>query len=272
MNSASQIQPGAADAGLERVASISVIFPALNEEGNIRRTVEQACGTLSTLAEKWEIIIVNDGSRDATQRICDELAEANPGVTRIHHPNNRGYGAALKSGIAAAQHGLIFFSDSDGQFDIAELRSLVIWSKNFEIVAGYRARRNDPPHRLFNAWGWRLLVRLALGIKVRDIDCSFKLFRREVFNHVQISSVGSMVNTQILAQAMRLGMRIHEVPVTHFPRRYGKPTGAELGVIVKALSELVRMWWKLRNISPDQTGLYSDKTGEDKAGVDASVR
>ena len=241
-----------------RVSSLSVIYPAYNEEANVRRTVEKACRALATLADTWEIIVVNDGSQDSTRQICDELAATIPGVRAIHHPANRGYGAALKSGIVVAHYGLIFFSDSDGQFEIDELRDLIGWSGTYDIVAGYRARRNDPPHRLLNAWGWKMLVRLVLGIKIRDIDCAFKLFRRDVFRRVQIRSVGAMVNTEILAQASRFGMKIREVPVSHFPRFHGKSTGANWRVIVKAFRELFRMRRTLQNVSHEQTGLFAD--------------
>ncbi len=241
------------------IPSISVVYPAFNEEANIRHTVEAACRALSTLADRWEVIVVNDGSRDDTKQICDELASANPNVRAIHHSGNQGYGAALKSGITVARHGWIFFSDSDGQFDIRELRDLVRWAGNYDIVAGYRARRSDPPHRLLNAWGWKMLVRLVLGIKIRDIDCAFKLFRRDVFHRVQIRSVGAMVNTEILAQASRFGMKIREVPVSHFPRCHGKSTGADLGVIAKAFRELFRMRRTLQNVSDEQSGLFSEE-------------
>jgi len=149
------------------------------------------------------------------------------------------------------------FSDSDGQFDFRDLQQLISWSEDYDIVAGYRAKRQDPLSRSINALGLNVLVRLVLGIKVRDIDCAFKLFRREVFDHVQIRCVGAMVNTEILAQATRLGMHIHQVKVNHFPRRYGKPSGANPHVIVKALRELCRLWRKLRHVEPDQAGLYS---------------
>ena len=144
---------------------------------------------------------MNDGSQDATTPICDELAEQYPEVRAIHHVENRGYGAALKSGILAARHDFIFFTDSDGQFDLEELEHLIEWASHYEIVTGYRAKRQDPPHRLINAWGWKMLVRMVLGVKVRDIDCAFKIFQRSVFDRVQIRSVGAMVNTEILAQA-----------------------------------------------------------------------
>ena len=238
-------------------ATMSVIFPAFNEEGNIRRAVDAALEVLPKVAMSWEIIVVDDGSSDATARICDDLKAQYPEIEVIRHEQNRGYGAALKSGIMTAKYDLIFFSDSDGQFDLRELLQLICWSEDYDIVAGYRAKRQDPLHRRINALGWNVLVRLVLGIKIRDIDCAFKLFRRAVFDQVQIRSVGAMVNTEILAQAARLGMRIHQVKVNHFPRRHGKQSGANLHVIIKAFRELCRLWRQLRRVAPDQTGLYS---------------
>ena len=241
----------------QKVRNISVIFPALNEEGNIRCTVETILKVLPKVATRWEVIIVDDGSSDATALICDELKAQHPEVEVIRHEQNRGYGAALRSGIMSAKYDLIFFSDSDGQFDLRELQQLICWSEDYDIVAGYRAKRHDPFHRRINALGWNVLVRLVLGIKIRDIDCAFKLFRRTVFDQVQIRCVGAMVNTEILAQATRLGMRIHEVKVNHFPRRYGKQSGANVHVIIKAFRELGRVWRKLRRVAPNQAGLYS---------------
>ena len=216
-----------------KVKSLSVVFPAFNESANIQHTVESTRRVLSAVAEEWEIVVVNDGSRDQTGLICDDLANQYPEVRVVHHITNKGYGAALKSGILAARSGLVFFSDSDGQFDLAELPNLLAWTEHYDIVAGYRAKREDPAHRLLNAWGWNMLVRMLLGIRVRDIDCAFKVFRREVFDRIQIYSVGAMVNTEVLAQATRFGMKIKEVPVTHFPRRFGKSTGANFNVILK---------------------------------------
>ena len=239
------------------MGDLSVIFPAFNEEGNIRRTVETMIRVLPKVATTWEIIVVDDGSSDATALICQELKAQHPEVVVICHGQNRGYGAALKSGIMAANYDLIFFSDSDGQFDFRELEQLICWSEDYDIVAGYRAKRQDPLYRRFNALGWNVLVRVVLGVKVRDIDCAFKLFRRSVFDHVQIRCVGAMVNTEILAQATQLGMRIREVKVSHLPRRHGKPSGANVHVIIKAFRELCRLWRKLRRVAPDQAGLYS---------------
>lgn len=245
-------------------ATLSVVFPAFNEEANIQRTVESARQVLPKLATEWEIIVVDDGSKDATRAISDDLAFRYAEVRAIHHPRNRGYGAALKSGILAARHDLIFFTDSDGQFDLKELEQLIRFSDDYEIVMGYRAKRRDPLHRLVNAWGWNMLVRIVLGLKVRDIDCAFKLFQRSVFDRIQIRSVGAMVNTEILAQATTLGMRMREIEVTHYPRHFGNPSGAKLRVIVKAFRELVRLWRQLRGVSEEQNGLYSQLSGDER--------
>ena len=239
------------------MGDVSVIFPAFNEEGNIRCTVETMIQVLPKVATRWEIIVVDDGSSDATALICKELKSQYPQVDVICHRQNRGYGAALKSGIMAANYDLIFFSDSDGQFDFRDLEQLICWSEDYDIVAGYRAKRHDPLYRRINALGWNVLVRLVLGIKIRDIDCAFKLFRRSVFDHVQIRCVGAMVNTEILAQATQLGMRIRQVKVKHLPRRYGKQSGANIHVVIKAFRELCRLWRKLRRVEPNQAGLYS---------------
>ena len=236
---------------------ISVIFPAFNEEANIRCTIEAVRKVLPKVAARWEIIVVNDGSTDDTALVCDELRARYPELKVIHHQQNRGYGAALKSGIMSANYDLVFFSDSDGQFDFNELQQLICWAEDFDIIAGYRAKREDPFYRRLNALGWNVLVRLVLGIKIRDIDCAFKLFRRSVFDHIQIRCVGAMVNTEIFAQATRLGMRIRQVKVSHFPRRYGKQSGANPHVIAVAFRELCLLWRKLHRVKPDQAGLNS---------------
>lgn len=230
--------------------SISVVFPAHNEEGNITKAVEQAIHCLEHLSPDWEIIAVNDGSLDKTGEIIRNLSRQYPGVRGVHHENNRGYGAALKSGIQTASKELIFFCDSDLQFHLYELLHLLIWIEQYDIVIGYRARRRDRLHRRVNAWGWKLLVRSILGLKVRDIDCAFKLFRRVVFRAIEIDAVGAMVNTDILVQATRMGFKIKEVPVTHFARVEGEQSGASRRVIVKAFKELLILYRKLNNIRP----------------------
>jgi len=227
-------------------SGLSLIFPAYNEELNIQQVVKSALMVAPKVAEKYEIVVVNDGSRDKTGEVIAKLAELYPSVVAIHHPANKGYGSALKSGIKKAQYAFIFFCDSDCQFDLFELPRLLNWIDQYDMVIGYRQSRKDPLHRLINAWGWNMLVRLLLGLKVRDIDCAFKLFRREIFDRIEINSVGAMVNTEILSRAVKLGFTIKEVPVTHYPRFRGRATGARVRVIFKAFRELLRLYNELR--------------------------
>jgi hypothetical protein len=250
--------------------SLSVIFPAFNEEENIRAVVEDACRIISKFAPVFEIIVVNDGSEDRTGEICDDLALEFPDVRVVHHTRNRGYGAALKTGIERARYDVIFFTDSDGQFDLREVAKLLEQTDAYDIVAGYRARRHDPPHRLLFAWGWNILVRRVLGVKTRDIDCAFKAFKRHVFDSIQIHSAGAMVNAEIFAQAYAFGMTVKEVPVSHFPRRHGEPTGDNVAVISKAFRELTGMRRSLRTITPDQLGLFREDSAQRESSTNQS--
>jgi glycosyltransferase involved in cell wall biosynthesis len=243
--------------------SISVIFPAYNEEANIDKAVDQATQCLEYLFQDWEIIVVNDGSQDRTGEMITRLAAQDARVIAVQHPINRGYGAALQSGIRKAQKELIFFCDADLQFHLSEILLPLTWIEQYDLVIGYRVRRRDPFQRRLNAWCWNVLVRLLLGLQVHDIDCAFKLFRHVVFQAIQIDAVGAMVNTEILVQATRMGFRIREVPVTHFPRQYGTPTGAKMRVILKAFTELVRLYRKLQMIQPTVSNY--DRRGTHKA-------
>jgi glycosyltransferase involved in cell wall biosynthesis len=225
--------------------NISVVFPAFNEELNLERVVRSALEILPGITNSFEIIVVNDGSRDQTGAVADRLASLSHAVRAIHHPTNRGYGAALKSGIEAAKKDLIFFCDSDGQFTLEDLHRLLAWIDRYDMVIGYREKRQDPFHRRLNAKGWNLLVRAVFGLRVRDIDCAFKVFRRKIFKRIQIDTVGAMVNTEILSRALRSGFTLKEVPVQHFPREFGEQTGAKLSVILKAFAELAKIYLKI---------------------------
>ncbi len=226
--------------------SISVVFPALNEEMNIEKTLSRALEVLPTFTDAWELIVVDDGSVDKTAEKVEKFRESHDNIRLIRHGMNLGYGAALKSGIIAAKKDLIFFSDSDLQFDIAELGKLLEWIDSYDIVVGYRANRQDPLYRKINAFGWNMLVRLLLGLKVRDVGCAFKLFRRSVFDGIAIDARGAMVNADILVQALRNGSSIKEVPVMHYPRLHGEQTGAKTKVIFKAFVELILLHNKLK--------------------------
>lgn len=239
--------PGGA-ARASRASSISVVFPAFNEEANIELSVVSARRAMSKFfaEDKIEIIVVDDGSTDGTRKVLDRLGARYPNVQPIHHAKNKGYGAALRTGLYAARSELIFFSDSDMQFDLNEIDRLIEFIRDYDIVVGYRAHRADPFQRRLNAWGWNMLVRMVLGVNVRDIDCAFKLFRRDVFTKIQLSSVGAMINTELLARAAQQHLRIREVPVSHYPRDAGQQTGANLRVIARAFRELFAMQSRLK--------------------------
>ena len=208
--------------------------------------MDMAIRTLPGFTDNWEIIVVDDGSIDNTAVVLDKYLKTYRNISAIHHPSNRGYGAALKSGIFSARNDLIFFCDSDLQFDLGEMHKLLQWIVDYDIVIGYRVKRQDPFHRRLNAFGWNILVRMLLGLNVRDIDCAFKLFKRGVFDKIRIDAVGAMVNTDILAQAFQNGGKIKEVPVNHYPRLRGKQTGANIRLILKAFKELIKLYRKLK--------------------------
>jgi glycosyltransferase involved in cell wall biosynthesis len=224
-----------------RLPSLSAFFPAFNEERNVPLMVERLTAVLPRVADDYEIIVVDDGSADRTGAVADELAAADPHVRAVHHPVNRGYGGALKSGFAASRKAYVFFTDGDGQFDVAELERLTPFVPDYDVVVGYRLDRAEGGLRKLNAGLWNLLVHRLFRIPARDVDCAFKLFKREVFDVVRVEAEGAMISTEILARTVRAGFRVHEVGVHHFERQHGKPTGANPLVIARAFYELFKL-------------------------------
>lgn len=224
--------------------TLSVFFPVYNEKENLRPTVERTVHTLSNspFVDDFEIILVNDGSVDGSGDIAEELTREYRGVRVVHHDRNRGYGTALKTGISAAQMEYVFFTDADLQFDIMELHSLLIHLDNYPVVIGYRAPRRDPFMRLVNAWGWNILNRILFGLRVRDIDCAFKIFKRSLIQGVRLQSEGAMISAETLIRLTRDNVPVKEVPVSHLPRERGSPTGAKLSVILRAFNEMLGLY------------------------------
>jgi glycosyltransferase involved in cell wall biosynthesis len=237
------------------VYSLSIVLPAYNEEANVAATVEQVSAVTGQLGVDYEILLVNDGSRDRTGEIGRELAERIPHVRLVEHYPNRGYGGALKAGFAAASGDLIAFVPADNQFVFAEIDRFLAQIDGADIVCGYRADRQDNAVRRFNAWGWNTLVQILFGRLCRDIDCGFKLFRREILAQVPLVSDGAMIDTEFLAGAKARGYRIAEVPVTHLPRMAGEATGANLRVIARAFRDLVRFRLRLSQELRRETAL-----------------
>jgi glycosyltransferase involved in cell wall biosynthesis len=231
---------------------ISIVLPAWNEESLIADTVAKVVNTLSVMAPNFEVIVVNDGSRDRTGEILDALAARDRRIRVVHHEVNRGYGAAVLSGFDAAAKELTFFMDSDGQFDINDIALLIEpWERReADVILGYRKHRQDPPMRKMNAWAWKRLVSMLFHLRVRDIDCAFKLMPTKMVQIADVHAQGAMVNTELLAKFVRMRVTIKQVPVGHYPRTAGKATGANLGVILHAFRELFKLAGKLRSWYP----------------------
>jgi putative flippase GtrA len=185
---------------------------------------------------------VNDGSTDETGSIAESIARAQPRVRVVTHEHNKGYGEALKTGLRAARMDYVFFTDADLQFDIKELQNLLVHLREHAAVIGYRAPRQDAFMRLVNAWVWNKLNRLLFGLKIRDIDCAFKLFRRNLVQNLKLESSGAMISAELLIRLVRSKASIKQVPVSHLPRSAGSPTGAKPAVILRALKEMVQLY------------------------------
>jgi glycosyltransferase involved in cell wall biosynthesis len=229
--------------------TLSLVFPVFDEEGNLGELMAGACRVGEELGESFEVIVVNDGSRDGSPGIIDDWARRDTRIRVIHHARNSGYGAALRAGLSQARGAWIFFSDADLQFDLAQLRDLLAHTPDYDIVAGYRSPRRDPWPRLLIATAWGAIIRLFFGLRVRDIDCAFKLFRRQVIDTIPLASVGAFINTELLVRARAAGFRIHQVPVQHRRRRHGRQTGARPRVLIKACVELGSLYRELRSVA-----------------------
>lgn len=221
--------------------SLSVVLPAYNEEENVEQAVKHVHDVAQTLDRDYEIILVNDGSSDRTGEIGRQLETEVPNCRLVEHYPNRGYGGALKAGFEVAEKDLIAFYPGDAQFDFGEITRLLdaLSEEEAAIVCGYRANRQDNVIRRLNGWGWNTVVRMLFGYLCRDIDCGFKLFRRELLDRVNIVSDGAMIDTELLAGAKARGFRIAEAPLTHLPREAGEATGADIGVILRAFRDLL---------------------------------
>ena len=228
---------------------LSVFFPAYNEQENIGKTVEKAVGVLKGLGLKdYEVIVVDDGSKDKTPQILKELQRKNSKIHVITHLPNKGYGEALKSGYYNSKFDWIVFTDSDGQFDFQEITKFLDLTNKYDVIWGYRIERQDSLLRKLNGWGWTFLSNLLLGFQVRDVDCAFRLINKKVIDRIPHleSTRGAMVSPELLAKAKKAGFKITEIGVHHYERTAGEQTGANLTVIFKSFAELFKLWWKLK--------------------------
>ena len=225
---------------------LSIFFPAYNDAGTIASLVISARRTAQMLTSDFEIIVINDGSADATPDIADELARTYPEVRVIHHPSNRGYGGALRSGFAAARKELIFYTDGDAQYDPEELKAL--WPRMddaVDLVNGYKISRSDPFHRIVIGRIYHHTVKLLFGLPVRDVDCDFRLLRTRIFNHVQLERNSGVICLELMKKITDAGFRIAEVPVHHYHRTYGKSQFFNFRRLFRTAVDVARLWVQL---------------------------
>lgn len=228
------------------VKNLSVFFPCYNEAENLPSTVEKCVDVLNKLGISWEILIINDGSSDETREIAESLAAKNPKIRIINHPKNLGYGEALKSGFYNARNEVIVYNDSDGQFDFGEVTKFLEKIENDDLVIGYRIKRKDNFLRVLFKKGWQASLFLFFGLTLKDVDCGFKMVKRKVLEKIPKleSSRGGMINAELAIKAKKAGFKIGQIGVHHYPRKFGKPTGANLNVIVRSYLDLLKLWWK----------------------------
>jgi glycosyltransferase involved in cell wall biosynthesis len=232
---------------MNRLPALSIFFPCYNEEANVERLTRASVEAARKYAETFEIIIVNDGSKDGTAAIAERLVTEIPEVRAVHNNPNLGYGGAVARGLRESRMQWIFFTDGDGQFDVNEIGKLVELLERCDFAVGYRIKRADPFIRKVNAFCWGTLVRMVFGLKVRDIDCAFKLLPKSLIDSIELKSTGALISTELLARAKYRGLRIAEVGVNHYPRVAGQQTGANIKVILRAFRELFKLRRHIRS-------------------------
>ena len=224
-------------------AGLSVFFPAYNDSGTIASMVIRAVKAASELTPDFEVIVIDDGSADATAEIADELARTYPQVRAVHHPRNRDYGAALRTGFRAATKDLIFYTDGDAQYDPAELKTL--WESfrpDTDLVNGYKISRADPLHRIVIGRLYHYIVSLLFGLKLRDVDCDFRLMRRSIFERINLEKTSGIICVEMMKKIQDAGFRIVEVPVHHYHRAYGKSQFFNYRRLFRTARDLMLLW------------------------------
>jgi glycosyltransferase involved in cell wall biosynthesis len=244
---------------------LTVFFPALNDSGTIASMAIGAVKAASELTPDYEVIIVNDGSTDATAEIADELARTYPHVRVVHHPTNRGYGGALQTGFRSATKELIFYTDGDAQYDPHELAAL--WAKmtpDADLVNGYKIDRSDPLHRIIIGRVYHHIVSLLFGLTVRDVDCDFRLMRRSIFDRIQLERTSGVICLEMMKKIHDAGFRIVEVPVHHYHRAFGRSQFLNFPRIFKTAVDVMRLWVALvvlgQHRRPARAGAAPDTT------------
>lgn len=225
---------------MKKLNSLSVFLPAFNEEENIVNVLNQILSYAPKISEKFEVLVIDDGSSDKTADYVLNLSKKHQSVKLISHKKNQGYGAALKTGFYSSKLDYITYMDSDGQFDFSEVSKLIPELDNYDVVVGYRIKRADKKTRVIIGHLWTFLMGFLLGVKLKDIDCGFKLMKREVIDKIpKLESNGATISAELLAKARKKGFKIKEVGLEHKPRKFGKATGGNPIHILRAFYDLL---------------------------------
>ncbi|MBI2596212.1 glycosyltransferase family 2 protein [Candidatus Daviesbacteria bacterium] len=231
---------------MTKLTSLSIFFPAFNEEKNIPIVIAQVLSVAPNISKKFEIIIINDGSVDGTKEVVERTTRKNKNVRLVNHKKNLGYGAALKSGFYNSKYDYITYMDSDGQFNFSQIEKLISKIGKTDIVVGFRIKRADRLIRVLNGKLWNLMVSLLLGINLKDIDCGFKLVKKEVIEKIpRLESNGATISAELLVKAKKMGFKIEQVGLVHEPRRFGNATGGNPLHIFRAFYDLFKLLPKL---------------------------
>jgi glycosyltransferase involved in cell wall biosynthesis len=229
-----------------RLPGLSIVLPCFDEEDNVADAIRYATAAAANVSDDYEVIVVDDGSRDRTADVASRFAAADRHVRLLAHASNRGYGAALRSGVGAARMPWVFLTDADLQFDLSELEDFVPCAADADLLVGWRIQRQDALHRRINAAAWNWLVRRLFHLPVRDVDCAFKLVRRDLLERIPLTTDGAMISTELLVRAIASGARLREIGVHHRPRVAGEQSGASPKVVARAFRELLALRRKLR--------------------------
>jgi glycosyltransferase involved in cell wall biosynthesis len=231
------------DVNSEKCQGLSVVFPAYNDAGTIASMVVSARLAAQKLASDYEIVVVNDGSADYTAEVLSELEAVFPELRVVHHPKNRGYGGALRTGFQTASKELIFYTDGDAQYDPREMESLfAAWGEGSDFVNGVKIGRSDPLHRAIIGRIYHWFVRLSFGLKLQDVDCDFRLFRRAIFDKVELTKESGVICVELMKKVQDHGFRIQQVPVHHYHRAYGRSQFFNFPRVARTLVDLARLW------------------------------
>ena len=235
-----------ADSAAQKPAGLTVFFPAYNDSGTIASLVILAVQTARQLTPDFEVIVVNDGSADATPRVLSELQRLYPQVRIVSHDQNRGYGGALRSGFAAATREVIFYTDGDAQYDPTEMA--LLWQRfgpDTDLVNGYKISRSDPLHRIVIGRVYHYTVKLLFGLRVRDVDCDFRMMRRSIFDTISLNNDSGVICLEMMKKIQDGGFRIAEVPVHHYHRAYGRSQFFNFRRVFRTALDVAKLWWAL---------------------------